>query len=382
MKTSSALVQSFIARETFNGYARTQLMKLAPAAGLESDTQKMVRVLEDMIEPWGNWEIKETPHWFSDVCADGSPIEFSIALDGQEPEVRVLVEALAEEATLEAHQRSARVLTERLAREYGASIDRVKQLEDLFLPENPQGGWAMMHAVMFRRGEAPDFKVYLNPEAQGVEKAPEIMREAFRRLGFEKAWASVEKFASRGFEHDRLVYLSLDLADHEQARIKVYFRHYEATAAELDQAMSIARGHATGLAEAFSRDVSGHTGAFSSQPLVTCLSFTKCDDERPANATLYVPLWTCSANDAVTRLRIRSSLLSRGLPVAAYDSALQTMARRPLEDGNGIHTYAAFRTQNGRPRITSYWSAELYERNPAPRYQRTTPASRLHLVQP
>jgi DMATS type aromatic prenyltransferase len=359
-----------VSMETFEQYGTRQLTSLAHATGLGDETSHMVEVFKRMVSPWGSWRIGHTPRWFSDVCADGSPIEFSMAVDGGEPEVRVLVEALAEDNTLPALQQASRDLTRMLAREYGADVERLRDIEDLFLPEKPQGECAMMHAVSFRRDEAPDFKVYVNPDAQGEANAPLLVYEALRRLGFEGAWSSIREFAQRGFTQDRLVYLSLDLAAHEHARLKVYFRHYGAAPAEVDAAMAIARGHKTGHAESFCQDVVGHSGRFMSQPLVSCLSFTDPREARPSSATLYVPLWTYAANDAITSQRVRSCLLSRGLPVAPYEAALKTLARRPLEQGNGIHTYTAYRFQNGKPRFTSYWSSELYGRNPAPRYQR------------
>jgi DMATS type aromatic prenyltransferase len=362
-----------VAGETFEQYGIRRLTHLAHATGLGDETQKMLHVLRRMMSPWGSWKIGEKPHWHSDVCADGSPIEFSMAVDGGAPEVRVLVEALSPTPELKAMQGAARELTHTLVSELGASDVRLRQVEDLFLPAEPQGGYAMMHAVIFRPNQPNDFKVYLNPEARGEANSVELIREALGRLGFERAWPSVQAFARRGFRQDRLVYLSLDLAEHEAARVKIYFRHYALTARELDEAMAIARGHQAGYAESFCRDVSGHQGAFVSQPLVSCLSFTDPSDMRPDSATLYVPLWTYAQNDAVTRTRIRAALLSRTLPATVYERALETVAQRPLELANGIHTYASLRIHKGRPRITTYWSSELYDRNPPPRYQQSDP---------
>lgn len=363
-----------LSRETFEHYGSRTLAALARAIGMGDQVDHMLAVLRHMLSPWGSWEIGDRPRWHSDVCADGSPLEFSLAIDGEQPEIRVLTEALAPFPTLEAMQDEARALIRTLVTRCGAGDARLRMIEDLFLPPEPQGGYAMMHAAMFRPNRPNDFKIYLNPEADGEDRSAALVHEALARLGFERAWRSVERYAWRGFEHDRLVYLSLDLASGPEARVKVYFRHYAMAPAALDQSMEIARGHTCGHAEDFCRDVTGHEGAFVSQPLVSCLSFTDPDDTRPAAATLYVPLWTYASDDEVTRARIRACLRSRGLPVGLYDAALAAVARRPLDEANGIHTYVSLRTRGGRPRITTYWSSELYDRRPPPRYQREQPA--------
>ncbi len=104
--------------------------------------------------------------------------------------------------------------------------------------------------------------------------------------------------------------------------------------------------------------------------LGTCLTYRAEDDERPTDATFYVPLWTYASNDEVTRLRIREALARRGLPTATYEAGLRTVARRPLEIANGIHTYCSMKLVDGRPRITVYWSPELYSSRPPECYQR------------
>lgn len=363
-----------LSRETFERYGARTLAALARAIGMTGQVEQMLSVFRTMISPWGNREIGDRPRWRSDVCADGSPLEFSLAIEGEQPEIRVLTEPLSPFPTLEAMQDEARALVRTLVARFGASDQRLRAIEDLFLPPRPQGGYALMHAAMFRPNQPNDFKIYLNPGAQGEDESAAVMQEALARLGFERAWRSIEDYAWRGFEEDRLVYLSLDLASSPEARVKVYFRHYAMAPVELDECMEIARGHTSGQAEGFCREVTGHEGAFVAQPLVSCLSFTDPADARPAAATLYVPLWTYASDDAITSARIRACLRSRGLPVAMYDAALAAVARRPLDEANGIHTYVSLRTRGGRPRITTYWSSELYDRCPPPRYQRELPA--------
>lgn len=361
-----------IASRTFESYSMSQIAALTRILGFgEADVQQALEVVRQMVNPWGTWKIETKPHWHSDACADGSPLEFSMAIDGGPPELRFLVESLSTTHTLGGMQAAARTLTHELQQAYGLATHRLEQVEELFFPRDPKGLTAMMHAVILRPGKAPDFKIYLNPMAHGIDHAPEVLKEAFVKLGFDRAWNSVETFCRRGFDLDRIVYLSLDLLSTPHARVKVYIRQYEATAVEIDDVMAVAPGHVRGHVESFCTDVSGHAGRFDKQAMGACLTYVEEDDERPINATFYVPLWTYADNDEVTRQRIHAALAKRGLPTATYEKGLRSVARRPLDVANGIHTYCSVKLVGGKPRITTYWSPELYSSRPPECYQRT-----------
>jgi len=361
-----------IASRTFESFATARVADLTRILGFgEADVEQALDVVRRMLDPWGQWTIDTKPHWHSDACADGSPFELSMAIDGGAPELRFLVESLSTTHTLLGMQAAARALTHELQATYDLATHRLEQVEELFFPKEPKGLTAMMHAAILRPGKAPDFKIYLNPMAHGIDRAPEILKDALARLGFARAWRSVEAFARRGFDLDRIVYLSLDLLATPHARVKVYFRQYDATALEIDEAMAVSPSHDLGYVESFCTDVSGHAGRFDKQAMGTCLTYIAEDDERPINATFYVPLWTYADNDEVTRQRIRAALAKRDLPSATYEAGLRSIARRPLEAANGIHTYCSIKLVEKRPRITTYWSPELYSSRPPERYRRT-----------
>ncbi|WP_030665658.1 tryptophan dimethylallyltransferase family protein [Streptomyces rimosus] len=323
-----------------------------------------------MLTPWGNRRIGTRPDWRSDVCADGSPIEFSAAFSRECTQIRVLVEAVPDRPSTAAAQESALGLTRGLAEEFGAVDDRPAAVQDLFLPDGKPAGFAMMHAVVFSPDGEPEFKVYLNPDADRRMTAAERTRAALDRLGFGKAWAAVRAYASRGFDLDRIVYLGLDLLDGPQSRVKVYFRHYDIPPAELDARMGISLQHETGFLAEFCQALTGDGGAARPQPLVSNLTFTADGEHVPVSATLYVPLWVHAESDRTVRDRISSLMARMGLPAGRYRALLEQVARRPLSGGRGIHTYASARLQHGRPRMTTYWSSELYDRYPPARYQR------------
>ncbi|MET9294020.1 tryptophan dimethylallyltransferase family protein [Streptomyces sp. NPDC003077] len=353
---------------TLADYAVTTGRRLLGSAGV--NVARGARALRRMLSPWGERRIGTRPDWHSDVCADGSPIEFSAAFSQEGLQVRVLMEALPDRPDTSSAQKAALGLTRGLIRDFGATGNRLAKVSDLFLPEKDPTGFAMMHAAVFAPNGDPEFKVYLNPHADERMTGAERTREALDRLGFGKAWTAIGEFADRGFDLDRIVYFGLDLIDDPESRVKVYFRHYDISPAELDARMEISLQHEPGFLGEFCRHLSGGQGAVRAQPLVSNLTFTAAGGHMPVSATLYVPLWPHTANDRTARDRISSAMADMGLPADGYRSLLRHMARRPLAAGRGIHTYASARVQHGRPRLTTYWSPELYDRYPPARYQR------------
>ncbi|MET7621579.1 tryptophan dimethylallyltransferase family protein [Streptomyces sp. NPDC005408] len=334
------------------------------------DGEQGARVLRTMLSPWGERKITDHPEWSSDVCADGSPIEFSAAISDHGAQIRVLVEALPEEPSTPAAQKSALGLTHALIENFGAAGGRLAAVEDLFLPNEDPTGFAMMHAAIFTPTSGPEFKVYLNPYANNGMSRSERTREALDRLGFGKAWEAITAYARRGFDLDRIVYFGLDLSDSPESRVKVYFRHYDIAPADLDACMEISAHHEAGLLGEFCRKLTGRAGELTDQPIVSNLTFTDTGGHVPLSATAYVPLWLYAESDRTIRDRVSSVMADIGLPSDSYESLLNCVARRPLTEGCGIHTYASVRVQQGRPRMTTYWSSELYDRYPPARYQR------------
>ncbi|MER5432237.1 tryptophan dimethylallyltransferase family protein [Streptomyces sp. NPDC002588] len=304
----------------------------------------------------------------SDVCPDGSPVEFSAEFtEAGVQALRVLLEAVPPEATPRSAQRAAQALNHSLSTRHGAVLDRCEAVADLFLPPHPQG-FAMMHAMNLRPGAAPGFKVYLNPAADDSRSAADRVEAALDRLGLSVVWPSVLAYARRGFTLDRIVYLSLDLSAEPDAKVKVYFRHLDITAAELDATMALGPTHRKGLFPSFCGELTGVAGALSVQPPVSSLTFTGALDT-PTAVTGYVPLWTYADHDHQTHDRLYSVLSGLGLPADRYSTLTRLLARRPLAAGRGLHTYASLRTDRGQPRVVVYWSPEMHGSNPAPRYR-------------
>ena len=355
---------------TFSDYGTETATRLLDSAGIDAGAG--TAVLRRMLSPWGARRIAERPEWHSDVCADGSPIEFSAAFEGEEIRIRTLVESLPDVPATRAAQRAAAGLTQILIQEYAADAGRLAAVWDLFLPHADPSGFAMMHAVDFGPAAGPEFKIYLNPEANGALSGPDRTRAALERLGLGEAWPAVLAYAARGFDLDRIVYFGLDLTEGPEARVKVYFRHYDAVPEELDARMRVAARHEPGALRDFCGELTGKEGELRAQPLVSNLTFTASGGATtPLSATAYVPLWLYADCDRTIERRVSSVLTGLGLPADRYRALLDRVARRPLADGRGIHTYASLRTGGARPRVATYWSTELYDRYPSARYQRS-----------
>jgi DMATS type aromatic prenyltransferase len=321
----------------------------------------LIHVFERMVDPWGSRPIGVQPWYLSDASNDFTPYEFSVAFGREKPELRFMVEALGNEPTVRSNQCAAEALNQRLTNEFGVSLERLYQLEDLFFPDVPLGVFSAWHAVCWKPGGKPEFKIYLNLQVRGREEAPALLAEAMKRLGFAHAWRSVY---GTGGRHglDELVYFSLDLAAHQEARLKVYCRHHRATVKEFEGAARIARNHQEGDAIALCQAMADgeSDGPFTRKPPITCYSFVDPNDPAPAAVTLHFPIAAYVPNDHIAQTRIERFITAQGLPSGPYVEMLRAFATRPLSAGRGLQSYASFRRDKNIPRVTVYFGPEAY----------------------
>ncbi|HYQ05026.1 MAG TPA: iron-containing redox enzyme family protein [Polyangiaceae bacterium] len=336
-----------------------KLSALCRAIGLEGKEAEVTGLFSAMIAPWGDTPVAPRADWFSDVCDDHTPYEFSFVL-GEEPELRILVEALGDSPTLTSNWEAGRRLSAQLAKQYDITLDRLNAVEDLFAPA-PGSKLAIWHAVSFFKNRAPEFKVYLDAQAQGLGRAGALLEQALARLGFDDAWTRVATAARRGVELDEFKYLSLDLAKSKTSRVKLYVRHRSASIADMETVLSETGAMPAGEASAFCRAMADANGPFVARPLFTCTTLVAGDKSARPRRTLYVPISAYVHDDAEAHRRIKKYLEPRGLPADSYDSAITSFAGRPLDAGVGLHSYVSLRYDSTRPRITFYLSPETYQ---------------------
>src|SRR5262249_14258315 len=148
--------------------------------------------------PWGKAPLRAEPEWPSHVVDDGTPFEYSVAF-GHEPELRFLIEPLGSPPSLISNVAAGKTLLDSLARDYEIDRSRYERIWDLFLPEAPRGVLGIWLAVALAKNDGPKFKLYLNPQARGSVRAPEVIEEALVRLGFGEAWPVIGNvLAARG----------------------------------------------------------------------------------------------------------------------------------------------------------------------------------------
>lgn len=350
--------EQLVPTQTYVECGVEKLTALCKSVGLDHKTDQIINIFRSITTSWGNRAVGDTT-WQSDVSDDATPFEFSIALDPDNVELRVLVEAQGSTANLQSNWQAGLELNQYLAANHSVNLDRFEQISDLYAPTNSTAKFSIWHAVCFYPDKEPAFKLYLNPQSQSKSRSAAIIEESLVRLGFTHAWPTLaETCAQRGPDKDEFVYFSLDLATHTQARAKVYLRHHDATPAELESALSAARNYVSGDAIEFCQAMAPGQTSFSAKSAITCFSFIAGDDDTPSNGTLYLPISNYAIDDRAVCDRLDLYFIQHGLPVSRYQSAIQSFAVRSLESGIGMHSYVSFRREQDKRRVGIYLNPE------------------------
>jgi DMATS type aromatic prenyltransferase len=334
---------------------------LADAAGAftAAEIAAMREIFTTLLGTSASRSLAVPPAYTSDVVDDHTPYEFSVSL-GVSPELRMLVEPVDRDLSLRGRWRTALAAGEWLRDRHGIELQRLEQVADLFEPRTEYGLLALWYAIVFRPGEPPDAKVYVDLRARGTYNTGRVLEEALTRLGLSGAYASIRNEAAQRGILDELVYFSLDLNAREDARVKVYVRHHDATAADAERVLGSIGGLQPGDVREFCRTILGHEGPYRARPLVSCWSFSSgC--ATPTGATLYAPVGYYVRDDQEACQRITQWLEPQPHAATAYASYLGAYARRNLSAGSGMHSYVSFKRHRGTPRTTVYLAPEAYK---------------------
>jgi DMATS type aromatic prenyltransferase len=337
-----------------------KLISLCETLGMSAKTAEVIEIFRALTASWSERKVGESSEWVSDVSDDGSPFEYSIALDPEKVELRVLVEAQGTNPNLQSNWQAGLELNQYLAAHYNVSLDRFEQIADLFAPTNSAAKFSMWHSACFYPDKPSAFKLYLNPQSQQKSRAAAIVEESLVRLGFTHAWPTLaETAAQRGPDKDEFVYFSLDLAAHNRSRVKVYLRHQDATPAELESALSAARNYVSGDAIEFCQAMAPGQTCFSAKAPITCFSLIEGDDIAPSSGTLYLPISNYATDDRSVCDRIDLYFIQHGLPVSKYQSAIRSFTTRSLDTGVGLHSYTSIRREQQQRRVGIYLNPEV-----------------------
>ena len=358
------IIQEKLTRKTYFEYGVGKLEALCHAAGITAKTPQILEMFHSLTSPWSNQTIQNYPLWLSDVTDDHTPFEFSVAFEGNQPELRILFEAQGNSPNLESYWQAGLQINQLLVDVFKVNLERFYAIEDIFYPKNLEAKFVLWHSVCLWAEREPKFKLYLNPQIQGKSQAAAVIKETLIRLGFASAWSTLAEISSqRGLGKDEFCYFSLDLSHGQDARVKIYLRHYDATPEYLEKVLSIARNYVPGDATEFCQAMAEGVHLFSAKPIISTFAFVTGDDVTPSSGTLHLPIAHYAPNDAIVRDRLHNYFTKHNLPLSSYNSIIEAFATRPLEEGIGIHQYTSLRRENQEQRITLYLAVEAHKVN-------------------
>jgi DMATS type aromatic prenyltransferase len=345
--------------QSFGAVAAQCLASLCDAVGFSgSDREAAIALMLDLMSPWAKRAIGTRPSGLSNITDEHFPIEFSLALEDGVPEVRVLFEAQADVFRQSDLWQAGWAACEKLEQKYGVSLERLRQVADLFEPSSPSCNYAIWHGISFSPSGPPKFKVYLNPLAQGADRGPAVIRESLARLGFASAMQDVFANSDDGCEFR---FFSLDLSDGPDARVKVYRVHHDATRDEIESWLRVVPGYSGALVDQFWATIAGPRDRFSRMPVSTYLSLNS-RSPRPSAATIHFPVRNYAQDDLDVYQRVQSFL--RHDELIHYERAMNRFPNRPLAAGLGMHSYVSVRLHSGPRHSTVYLSPEAYRVDP------------------
>jgi GNAT superfamily N-acetyltransferase len=344
------------------GHLSGQLRVLCTTLGLTPNSA-LVGV-RDLLRPHGGRSLTDPPPWPSGVSDDHTPVEFSVACEAATPPaLRILGETVASRPSRRANLDAALRLVASFASRLDLSLDRFHHVRQVFLDADPQGEFSVWFSFVHRQDRAPEIKVYFDPAAQGRARAPELVKEALRRLRLDGAYRTMLAHAVRPGpfgEADRFTFFALDLHSRPHSRVKVYLSHDNAEVRDVTRAADAVPGVDGDLIRDF-LTLTGCTGPLTRRPLMSGYSFVQGDTERPSTYSLYLPLRDYVTDDEEAWQRVRAVFDRYGLDWRVVRGAIDAVARRPLRDGVGLIAHVSLRLSAGRPPgVTVYLSSEAY----------------------
>ncbi|MEV4644217.1 tryptophan dimethylallyltransferase family protein [Saccharopolyspora sp. NPDC049357] len=343
---------------TLGDLTRRQLHNLCRV--VEMDRTDPLRLLGEVLGAARDRPLVQPPLWPSDIADDATPIEFSVQVDGGgERHLRILAETLPAAPGPAANLRAAQDLVTALAERYDLALDRLRAVEDLFSPEEPQGRFSWWFSFIFDSDGRPRFKVYFNPEVHGADHAPKVVQEAFNRLGLDGAHPTVADHALRR-EADRLTFFALDLDSGPQSRVKLYVSQHDACIDDVERAASAVPGIDRDQVGDFCRTLAPGAERFPGRPLVSSYSFVEGDREKPSNYSIYLPLRDYVPDDSVARERVRRHLRDHRIDPVLLDEVIGALTDRDLAARAGLLAHVSLRLSPDRTGTTIYASAEAY----------------------
>ncbi|UOZ06982.1 tryptophan dimethylallyltransferase family protein [Amycolatopsis sp. WQ 127309] len=291
---------------------------LSETAGRSGETAaRDVELATSLMGNWVNEPVSRLDDHHSFAANDGSPVEFSFAMNRSEVEPRVCFESL-DRSSGAPHGLTQHHFVRQLDDVLAVDVSRLRLVEDLFAPGPAGGLFSMLCATAFRADGDPLFKVYLNPATAGEPR--QAVGEAMARLGLGAQWAFLEKQLGAGRSpHQEIAFFALDLGASPEARVKLYLRHTGCGPAEFERAAGLAEDYQPDLFTKILGRLYGDAAAGLRKAPMTCLAF-QGNRPQPTSATLYCPLDPNLADDAEANARIVDLLEMSGIASDRFDT--------------------------------------------------------------
>jgi len=287
---------------------------------------------------------------------DCTPVEWSVAFRAGEPDLRVLLEAQGEPASVRTYWDASRRVTD-LAVGLGADDALLGSMAPSFQPTSDDAYAAAYHGFEFQHDGAMRTKVYLNPATAGERWT--VAREALQAVGLDgQARALLEVVGPLD-----LPLVAVDLEPVDRARVKLYLR--SPSLATLEVIGSLCDPPCDADYRPFVRGLYGVERL--ARPPFVALHLAASGDLPPARAVLSLPVFEMGDAAASASDRIASLLSSHGLDDAAYRRCVDRLGDiRPADVPDvlgpyGLHSWVSFqREADGGPRITVYFRLRAY----------------------
>jgi DMATS type aromatic prenyltransferase len=340
--------------EVIEGKTDTLLGVLGIAEGKSAEFR---RGLQSLIDGWGHQAVGSILQGCYFASNDGAPFEFSFAWTESGTEIRFGCEAATDHDSALRRQEAGADLTRRLAINAGVAIDRYLAVEDLFVTPVAPAPFSIGHVIAWRPDKEPTYKVYLNPSANGRERASATVLEAVERLGMADAWRSATDLISRQGKPGDLAVFALDLTRSQDARVKIYLTLPAFAAAELEAMGQLSPLHRPGkITEALEIVYNGRY-TMDRKPCMLCLSFTSAIDTL-ASMNFYLPLDPNIPSDAEALPAVSSLMRHEGIDPTGYQRLVRALLPGGLKRSH-MQSWVSCKAA-GSPGVTVYIGPELY----------------------
>ena len=257
---------------TLGAVAERKLSRLCEGLGLWRERGSAIALLRRLSSGWSGFPLGPTPHGRTTSRTTRVPFQYSVALQGNVPIVRILVEAQETPIHPLSSWTAGLRLNDELRNVRGFSLSRFELVRELFAPTAHEPvRFSMWHAAALAGERDASFKVYLNPQVRGAANAREVVREALTRLHLEPAWAFLSSRLALAGDRAQPVYFSLDLSSSGDARVEI-LRRQSGSARQRHRCdgrrLPRPRGQGAQLIAAGFRQLFGTSGPFNQRPVL------------------------------------------------------------------------------------------------------------------